>query len=270
MTDAFSDGLFDGDNGDNGDNARRRLPLVDDERPSTEPPSAFRRKRRTRPPKSETEMRYVLASILRVSDRIVASAVRAYDRLFELDPEDEFEIYLQMGLDFAQSGRSEEAQSALRKAIKLRPEDLTPRLELARIYLKKHAPQAAIQVLEEAKAQGHKSYRLHKQLADAWLQDEKLEEAAFELEEALRQKPDVPDTCYQLGVLLDRIGEHDRAIAVLEHAISLKPNEVGYHQSLGFALESAGRRPDAIRAFKRALELEHRSNGQPTRLRQGG
>jgi tetratricopeptide (TPR) repeat protein len=136
--------------------------------------------------------------------------------------------------------------------------------------LKKHAPQAAIQVLEEAKAQGHKSYRLHKHLADAWLQQDKLEEAAFELEEALRQKPDVPESCYQLGVLLDRIGEHDRAIAVLEHAISLKPKEVGYHQSLGFALESAGRRPEAIRAFKRALELEHTSSSRPAPMRQQG
>lgn len=248
------------------DGARRRLPLIDESEARESPRlSPMRRKRSTQ---GETQMRFVLASILRISDKLVASAVRAYDRLFELDPEDQYEIYLQMGLDFAQSGRSQEAQSALREAMKLRPDDPTPRLEIAQIYLKKRAPQAAIQVLDEAKAQGHDSYRLHKMLAEAWLLDEKLEPAARALEEALRLKPDTPQCCYQLGVLLDRLGQHDRAVLVLEHAITLKPREVSYHQSLGFALESAGRRPEAIRSFKRALELEHANNDGHAHLRQ--
>jgi tetratricopeptide (TPR) repeat protein len=111
-------------------------------------------------------------------------------------------------------------------------------------------------VLEKAKAAGVKNAKLRLLLADALCLEEKLEEALAEMDAALALEPEVADTHYQRGVLLDRLERHGDAVAAFENAIRFAPREIRYHQSLGFTLETLGRRADAIRSFKRALEFE--------------
>jgi tetratricopeptide (TPR) repeat protein len=207
---------------------------------------------------SEAALRFRLASLLRLSDNWVTKAVGAYDRLFELGTTDQAEIYLEMGKEFARGGKLEEALEALRKAGDLRPEDGEPVFEVGLVHLHKQAPEAAVSAFTRARALGVTGYRLHKALAEALIQLERLEEALTELQSARDLDPEDPDVSYQLGMTFDHLGRYDEAVAAYERAIEIAPDAVAYQQSLGLTLDSAGRRKDAIKCFKRALELEHR------------
>lgn len=207
---------------------------------------------------SETALRFRLASLLRLSDNWVNKAVGAYDRLFELGTTDQAEIYLEMGKEFARGGKLEEALEALRKAGDLRPDDGEPVFEVGLIHLKKRAPEAAVSSFTRARALGVNGYRMHKALAEAFTELERLEEALTELQGARDLDPEDPDISFQIGMTFDRLGRYDEAVEAYERAIELAPDAVAYHQSLGLTLDSAGRRKDAIKCFKRALALEHR------------
>jgi tetratricopeptide (TPR) repeat protein len=239
VTSALSDGA--------GEPGHRRLPVIRDEA-----------QRRASPGSSETQFRYWLASLVRLSDNAVLKAVRAYNRLFHLAHEDQVEIYLDMARDFGRDGKTEEVLEALRKAVALRPNDGRIRTRVGLLHLKSKAPVAAIQAFEKAKALGYSSFRLHTALAEALAQQDEHERAAREYERAIAIKGDCPKTLHQLGAVLDRLGRFEDAARAFSRASELRPDDISYHQSLGFALESAGRRTEAVKCFKRALELEQR------------
>lgn len=204
----------------------------------------------------EAKLRFQMASLLRLSENLVTRAVNAYDKLFALEPADQGDIYLQMGKELAQRGVFDEAVEVLRKALELRPDDVEASVELGLVHMQRKAPQAAAQALEQAKRVGKPSHRVSKALAEAYIALERFDEALEELDIALRLEPDVAESYYQLGVVLDRLGRFPEALKAFDVAIDLDPAEVVYHQSLGFTLESMGRRKEAIKQFKKALELE--------------
>jgi tetratricopeptide (TPR) repeat protein len=221
-------------------------------RESAAPPSRAPRAKEI----STTHVRFHFASLLRLSDNLVAKAVNVYDRLFALDQRDEVEIYLEMGKDLVREDKLDEALVALRKVLASRPDHGDALFEVGLIHLRRGAPHAAVEILTKAKASGRKNHRLHLHLAEALLRQDKLDEALVELDEALAFKPSEPDVHYRRGVILDRLERYGEAVQSFESAIQLSPSEVRYHQTLGFTLETLGRRSDAIKCFKRALELE--------------
>ena len=207
---------------------------------------------------SETELRYWLASLVRLSDNIVLKAVSAYNRIFELKNEDQADIYLAMARDFERDGKTEDVLEALHKAVILRPEDGRIRMQIGLLRLKAKAPAAAVQAFQQAKDFGYTSFRLHVSMAEAFVLLNEHERAVTEYQSALALNSDSADALHKLGVALDRLGRFQEAAAAFERAVEVAPHEVLYHQSLGFALESAGRRSEAVKCFKRALELEQR------------
>ncbi len=205
---------------------------------------------------SNTDWRFHLAALARVSDNIISRAVNAYDRLFGLNEEEASEIHFELGKRLADEDRLDEAICALRNVLRARPDHVDALFELGRIQLRRGASRAAAEAFEKAKAAGLKSTELRLLLAEALVHEEKLQEALKETDAALMIEPNLADIHYRHAVVLDRLERHAEAAAALENAIRLAPREVRYHQSLGFTLESLGRRADAVRSFKRALELE--------------
>lgn len=211
---------------------------------------------RSSSPVATTDWRFHFATLMRVSDNLVARAVGAYDRMFALDERDKSEIHLEMGKKLAAEEKLDEALGAFRKVLRVRPDHEQALFEAGMIHLRRGAPLAAIEMLQKAKAAGMKSHQLQLVLADALTREGRSEEALQEIDQALAIKPNVADTHYRRGVLLDRLDRHEEAVEAFESAIELAPREVRFHQSLGFTLETMGRRGPAIKCFKRALELE--------------
>ncbi|MDH5491152.1 MAG: tetratricopeptide repeat protein [Myxococcales bacterium] len=204
----------------------------------------------------EAQIRFRLTSVLRLSDALIRKVVGAYDRLFELETEEQARIYLRMGREFREEGKADEALEALRSAAKICPEDSRPWLEIGLIYLEREATAAAISALRKGLELGAPSVELYWSLGDALIQEERYEEAVVELERAVELNPQIADSFFRLGTCLDQLGRYQEAADNFACAVELDAEEVPYHQSLGFALESAGRRHEAIRCFKRALQIE--------------
>lgn len=238
--------------------ARRAVAAPPTTRTPAQPISTVRTRAR-RSSATDTQLRFHLASLLRLSDNIVTKAVQAYDRLFALDGEDQVAICLQLGKELANRDKLPEALQALRKAQKLKPEDANVLTEIGIVHLRRHAPEAALGAFDRASALGHEAYRLHKYRAEALLELGRDTEALAEQRAAYELKPNVHDAAYRLASTLDRVGKAEEAVEILRKAIELSPNVVSYHQSLGFTLDALGRRSEAIQCFKRALELERHS-----------
>jgi len=234
--------------------AKRRLPLVD--QPSSR--EVVDDSESTADVFGDGALRFHLERILRLSDLLMSKAVAVYDRLFMLGDDDQADIYLGLGREFAKTGKPDEALVAFRKAAKLKPEASQPRLELAALYLRRKSPQAAIKSLTRATELGATGARVHLLSAEALTQQGDEPGALRELQRAARLKPKSAELNYRVAVALDRSGDFDGAAKRFRKAIALRPTELAYHQALGFSLESAGQRADALDCFKRALELERR------------
>jgi tetratricopeptide (TPR) repeat protein len=76
---------------------------------------------------------------------------------------------------------------------------------------------------------------------------------------AFRMQPGSDGTWYflynNLGYCLNRLGQHEEAMAYCEKAISLDPDRHNAHKNLGVALEGLGRCADAARSYLKAAEL---------------
>lgn len=118
-------------------------------------------------------------------------------------------------------GKTDQAITHYREAIRLRPNDTIARNGLGNL------------------------------LAQNGLFDEALDQ----FQQALKLKPNDPITLNNLGVLLARKGRIDEAVSYLEQAIQLKPDYVEAHNNLGGVLGAKGRFDEAINHFELSLKL---------------
>ena len=68
-------------------------------------------------------------------------------------------------------------------------------------------------------------------------------------------RPDYAEAQNGLGLVLDKKGEYDKAIACFERALALQPDDVEILNNLGAALQNSGRFDDAIARYEHALAL---------------
>jgi len=223
--------------------------------------SAARPKKRKAGGLSTAGVRFGFAGLLRWSDRLAGRVVGSYDNLFKLEGEDVADIYLNMGKDLADDEKCEAAAEALKKTLKIEPDNAAAWFQLGIVHLHQQASGAALKAFEKARAVGMNGFDLHFRMAEALSDLGDNEAAVDELQAATDEKPEEAEAFYRLGVALDKLKSYEQAVTAFEKAIELSPREVGYYQSLGFTLEGMGRRDEALDAFKRGVELERRFSG---------
>jgi tetratricopeptide (TPR) repeat protein len=194
--------------------------------------------------------------LLRITDNLITRVVGFYDGLFDLEREEEGQLYIELGRQLIADGRPDDALQLFRKATVVQPEDPAGWIELGTHYLQRKAPKAAIGALEKALEVGVESAKVHRCLAQALQELGDLAEAEAELERGLTLDAESAECWFELGIVRDARADFERAVEAFAKAVELAPHRMSHHQRLGFALESAGRRKDAIESFKIALKLE--------------
>lgn len=94
-------------------------------------------------------------------------------------------------------------------------------------------------------------------LAAVLIQKGRLDEAGTHIDEALRLAPDYPDALIARGLIDERQGRTERAIASYRRAVELMP----FHRAavnLGAALQRVGRVDEAEEVYRKALEADPR------------
>jgi len=203
-------------------------------------------------------LRFSLASILHLTDRVADRVISAYDRLVSLDDEETAEIYLGMGTDFAHDGNTEDALTSLTRTLEMQPDNGEAWLLVGLVHLDRQETEAAVEAFEKAKALGNNNFKLHCRLAEAFADLGNHKAAVKELKRAVELDPNSAESFFRLGVALDNLKNYEEAAESFQKAIDLSPREPAYYQGMGFTMGSLERHEQAIACIKRAVELERR------------
>ena len=167
---------------------------------------------------------------------------------------------------FEIQGRYDEAAREYQKAIEKAPATLNLRYRLGRaILMRSHEPSA----LEEALEQFRAELRLNPHDAVAEFQVGQIlqvlgqaEEAMPHLERAVELDAEFPEALVALGKENARLERHGKAIELLEKALELHPESEPAHYSLMLAYRNAGRRDDARRIQEALDRLQAPQEGE--------
>ena len=99
------------------------------------------------------------------------------------------------------------------------------------------------------------AWMAHNNLSDILIQQGKIEEAIWHLEQALRLKPDTVQHS-NLGFALAQAGRVTEAIGHYEQALRLKPDYAAAHSNLGLALARMGKTQKAMEHYEQALRIQ--------------
>jgi tetratricopeptide (TPR) repeat protein len=118
-----------------------------------------------------------------------------------------------------------------------------------------HSCNRLLETTKDAKTRGLALFRS----GSAYSKMGEHEDAVFDLEEALKLRPDDPEVLSKLGWARfkadEKDGSHNDALADLSSAIELSPNMARYYQTRGYINLRSGRTSEAIRDYSRAIEL---------------
>ncbi len=145
------------------------------------------------------------------------------------------------------------AQQAFREAIRLQPENLDAYVSLSELLVSMQRPDAADQVLLEARARVPENAAIHRALAHGRLARGDLAGAEAELRVAVQREPGDIRAHFSLGDVLRRMQRLDAAQGEFEFVTRADPNYPGLAMARGLLAEARGELPQALATFREAL-----------------
>ena len=74
--------------------------------------------------------------------------------------------------------------------------------------------------------------------------------------ETLKTNPNHVDAHNNLGIVLNELGEHQKAMSCYEKAIQINPNYAGAHNNLGNTLDELGEYQKAMSCYEKAIQIQ--------------
>ena len=199
-------------------------------------------------------------------------AIQAQQMAIQLKPQ-MAEAYAGMGLirlkgaEVSQSeGDYELAFSAYRKATELKPEFPKALLNLGNIATKlarlEEAEKAYKKLLSirsnhpQAKLGEIPRSRIHLNLGEIYLRQEKFPQAIRHYQEALKQKPEFAEAFYNLGFIAIREGRLDEAVEHYKAALKVQPDMAEAHYFLGNIYGEQNQFKPAENAYQRVIKIQ--------------
>ena len=149
-----------------------------------------------------------------------------------------------------------EAKSLCHKMLSERPDYDGTYRHLSTIAEKEGDKEKAVTYLAEALKLKPDNVQVRNELAAMLIQQRKTKEAIKHFTESLRIKPDQFDTHQKLGSLLQSQGKLDEAISHYRQALQINPDFAKAHNNLGLALALQDNLDEAIRHFMEAVQLD--------------
>jgi uncharacterized protein (TIGR02466 family) len=184
-------------------------------------------------------------------------AERAYRQVLAIAPRQAEASYL-LGTLQEQLGRRDLALSLLRTALEGDPSQSRYLIALGGILIKQGGLEEALALFQTATRNYPDRAELHEKLGTLFHMKGQADEAIACYHRALVQNPNLVLAQANLGILLFQLGRTEEAIAASTRTIGLFPTHAASHANLGFALVKQGKMAEGIAALRRAVELEPR------------
>jgi len=179
-------------------------------------------------------------------------------RAKKIEPEDP-EILLGFGRVCLRMDLLEDAEPALVKAARLKPDEIGYQYTLAAAKVGKRQFEAAQQLLEPLVAAHAGDARLEYGLGSVLYLQGRLPDAATHLRASLRLQPDQLASAYYLALVVRDEGKDDEAIRMLEGVLQRFPDHAAANEALGGLLMTAQRYDEAERRLRDAIRLQPKS-----------
>jgi len=168
---------------------------------------------------------------------------------------DDVTSYLELSPLYRQQGRPDKAADALRQAGQLDPDRLTIPLAMADLLIEQRLYAEALTFSRQALAREPKNAVALWQVSSIHLAQNDPLQAEQSLRRLLEVDPEHARGLNDLGVLLERDGRYEEAIAALERAVAADPDFALPHNGLGVAYFNRGDYVRAAACFERVVEL---------------
>jgi Flp pilus assembly protein TadD len=166
-----------------------------------------------------------------------------------------------IGFIQAQTGKDEEAQISLRKAIGLHAKDFNALEQLAEIHLKRGEKEEAIRhfrlAADVCPDRLKPDYLLR--AAELLQEDSRHAEALALLQKSVEQGVRTPAVLSMFGDEQVRAGKKDEAIAAYREAATKAPKDPALWELVGRIYASQGKAEDALAAFRESLKVKDRA-----------
>ena len=167
-----------------------------------------------------------------------------------------FTVWNLLGASAAQLGMSDQAVTAFKKVIALKPNYADAYSNLGNTLQDQGDIDQAIKVYKKAILLKPNYAEAYNNMGIALKNLGKLEESIIAHNKALSLKPDYADAYNNLGNVLKEIGKYNEAIDAYNKAILLNPHFAEVYSNIGSALKDQGKLDDAILAHNKALSLK--------------
>ncbi len=178
--------------------------------------------------------------------------------------ENGFTRLMTRGNGYLEKGDATNAIAAYLQVIKLAPENLDARLNLANGYLLAGDCTNVIEQCQQALNLDHNSAAAFYLMGCAYLRLNQAEQAVQAFQQSKQIDPAVTELHFQLGLAQMRLGHLDDAISEFETVVQFEPEHPSVHYQLSQLYQRAGRAEDAAREMQKHQEILAKKPGGPS------
>ncbi|HYG35602.1 MAG TPA: FG-GAP-like repeat-containing protein [Clostridia bacterium] len=165
--------------------------------------------------------------------------------LFSRRDEDQFGRSMTLGAGYLQKGEATNAIAAFEQSVKMMPESIDARLNLANAYLLANQNENVITQCQQVLRLDHNSAAAHYLMGCAYLRLNQAEKAVQAFQESQKIDPAVSALNFQLGIALERAGHTEDAIREFETLTQFEPDHPSAHYQLSRLYQRTGREAEA-------------------------
>lgn len=198
---------------------------------------------------------WAMLASLNIRTGCPAEAIACGERALSVNPEHAFAL-LATGIGYAESGRLDEAEATLARAIEKLPLDASALVHLARVFMRKQLPQRAESLFIRAR-------EINPQLAPACvghgnslLRQQRYDEADRVFTDTCKRFTGNTTLVNQIGNMCRAANRLVSALQYYQQAIKLQPDSAEIQSNIANILLSQGQLTDAENTYKKAIGLK--------------
>ena len=172
------------------------------------------------------------------------------------DPENA-KAYFEAGIQYKELGNLLEAESFLRKSLRLDPQPFLPRINLAIVLQKEGKLDLAIENYKMVLTKNKDNAEAYFGLGFCHFKMGELDKSVDHFSQAIKFNPLLLDAYLNLGGVYEKLGKLVEAESILKRALSISKNNPRAYHNLGVVYEKAIRPLQALFCYEKAIELNY-------------